>query len=1288
MRKQQYLLLLVILPSVLAAQSPSTKGTDFWLGFMYNYETAAVKDKILTLFISADEGTSGTIEIPGINWETTFTVATNSTTEITIPRNAEAPFQEGKSSSGIHITSEMDVSVYALSYLSATSDAAIVYPTNTLGKVYYGMDYSSRNPRGNLFPSELLIVAVENNTEVEIVPTGNTGGGIGAGESFIITLQQGETYQLLGSRSNESLTGTLIRSVPNTDGECNDFAVFGGHACAEVPIGVRFCDHLFEQVPPVSRWGSSFVVVPFETRETDIIRVLAADDNTSLTYGNNTFQLNSGEFLELELEESSWIESDHPLLVAQFSTGGDFDLNPNADPFMIIVSPIEQTIPVISFNAFDSPIIDRYFINLVCPTDRVNETIYDGTNLGRFFNVLNESPEFAYAQIEISKGNHTIENPGGLIAYVYGYGAAESYGYVAGANLKNLALSFNLIVDGDTIPYNEFDGNLNPGQMISFEAMSRRDDLNLLWDFGDGNTADGQNVSFSYPSCGTFEISLSVNSRDLCPETISIPVVIEEIVETQISETICLGESLEGYSIAGTYIDTFRSVSNCDSIRTLELTVSSPEFLGVDVQNTSCGENNGQLFIQARDPFSNLQYSINQIDYQNQPVFNNLDPGTYNVFVQNGFGCLLSSQTTIAASQAVTIAIDSIQDASCNSANGRVQVQGESGRRPFEFSINNGNYQQDSTFSELLPGNYKLELRDAQGCIDSLFIDIEAQPIPQITSSNVEATSCALDNGAIEITTGGGVGNILIDLNKSGFQSSTQFTDLAAGTYQIVIIDDNLCKDSLNLVVEDSELPVIDSLNVIGTTCGADNGQLLATGSGGIGDLLFSIDGVNFTGNGNFENLPPDTYTLFLKDQNDCISENDFIIAESQSVVLAINEFFDATCNQANGLIEVSGESGVAPFEFRINEGVYQMDSTFNELDVGTYKLEARDAEGCTDSLLFTIDAESFPQIVAALVNETTCGLDNGAVVVTANGGVGTLMLELNNNGLQTSNQFTGLPSGAYTIYVIDDNLCMDSLDINVDASELPKIEVINAIPTSCGLENGQLIVVGSGGEGNLRFSIDGINFSEFSNFENLSAGQYPLFVKDQEECLVEDKFEIAPSNPLQILNIFTEPAPCGSDNGSFALELSDRTGPIQIMLNQASNFSGRFVENLEAGVYEVQVSDQNACLADTTLTITSTECPFYVPNAFSPNGDGINDFFELGVPANKQNSIVRLFMVYDRWGNKVYELRNFPISNGFSWNGRMNGGPLMQGVYIYYFDIDLGNNESQLLQGEVTIIR
>ncbi|MEL7118832.1 MAG: gliding motility-associated C-terminal domain-containing protein [Bacteroidota bacterium] len=1058
MRKQQYyLLLLVILPSVLAAQSPSTKGTDFWLGFMYNYETAATKEKTLTLFISADEGTNGKVEIPGINWDTTFTVATNSTTEIVIPRNAESPFEEGKAKSGIHITSELAVSVYALSYLSATSDAAIVYPTNTLGKVYLGMDYASRSPRGNLFPSELLILAVENDTEIEIIPTNNTGGGIAVGSSFIITLQQGETYQLLGSRANESLTGTLIRSVPNSEGECKDFAVFGGHACAEVPIGVRFCDHLFEQIPPVSRWGSSFVVVPFETRETDIIRILAADDNTTLTYGINTYQLNSGEFLELELDQTTWIASDRPLLVAQFSTGGDFDQNPNADPFMIVVSPIEQTIPVISFNAFDSPIIERYFVNLVCPTDRINETTFDGMNLGRFFNILNDAPEFAYAQVEISKGNHTIENPGGLIAYVYGYGAAESYGYVAGANLKNLALNFNIIIDGDTIPYSEFNGSLNPRQMISFEAMSRRDDLNLMWDFGDGNIAEGRNVSFSFPSCGTIDLSLSVNSRDLCPETISVPVQIDGSVETQISETICMGESLEGYTIAGTYIDTFLSTSNCDSIRTLELTISSPEFLGVDIQNTTCGENNGQLFIQARDPFSNLQYSINQIDYQDQPVFGNLEPGTYNIFIQNESGCTVGSQTSIATSQPISLSIDSIQDVSCDNANGVIQVQGALGIRPLEFRINEGNYQLDSTFSELVPGTYKLEVRDVQGCTDSLLIDINAEPTPQITADFVEAASCGLDNGMVEVTT---------------------------------------------------------------------------------------------------------------------------------------------------------------------------------------------------------------------------------------SGGVGTLSIELNNTGLQTSNQFSGLAAGTYTIYVTDDNLCMDSLDITIGESELPKIEVVNAIPTSCGLENGQLIVVGSGGEGNLRFSIDGTNFSEFSNFENLSAGKYPLFVKDQEECLVQDSFEIAPSNPLQILNIFTEPAPCGRDEGVFALELNDKTGPIQLILNRESNFSGRTVENLEEGTYEVQVFDQNGCVVDTFLNISSTDCPFYVPNAFSPNGDGINDFFELGVPANKQDAMVKLFMVYDRWGNKVYELRNFPISSGFSWNGRMNGEPLMQGVYIYYFDIDLRNNESYLLQGEVTLIR
>ncbi len=513
MKRIVLFLLTLLMCNFSYSQIFSTKGTDFWFGFMENYNSPTLR-----VYISSDVATTGTVTIPGQGFNQAFTVAANGTAVVTVPNNqAHITTSQVIENKGIHVVSNDPVTVYALNYEAYSSDAAIVLPTNTLGVEYYAANINPAVVSGSPMPTEILVVGVQNGSTIQITPSAATLGGNAAGVPFSINLNQGEVYQI---KSSSDLTGTYIIST----GACEKFAVFSGAKCTNVG-GCNYCDHLSEQMYPVSTWGYNYATSPYQTRNGDVFRIIASQAGTNVSInGGAPIALGAGQSHQQNLTAASFITSNNPIMVVQYSRGGDCD-NANADPFAIVLSPVEQTLNNITFNAFTSNVISSYFVNIVSPTASIGSVTLDGANMAGFFTPIASNPAYSHCRRNITQGNHTIVAPGGVNAYVYGYGSYESYGYVAGASLDNLGLTFDADVQGtnyafDLIPTAQICMN-SPvdfnGDAGTFTV------LDWNWDFGDGTTANGQNVSHTYPNAGTYTVTMSADINNLCAvETITI----------------------------------------------------------------------------------------------------------------------------------------------------------------------------------------------------------------------------------------------------------------------------------------------------------------------------------------------------------------------------------------------------------------------------------------------------------------------------------------------------------------------------------------------------------------------------------------------------------------------------------------------------------------------------------------------------------------------------------------------------------------------------------------------
>jgi len=443
----------------------STEGKDFWFGFMESRHHQPGHKNEITL-TSVYECNYKIFIGKSTTPYTTGILAANSPMQITIDWTlVEAIGSESIQEKAIHLVSDMPLNVYALNWSPNSADVALIFPAESLGNEYYAMCYTPHlskvdpnNGNAEGKNSELLIVASEDNTVVSITPTVVTDHLKPANSTYTITINKGELYQLQSGNveafNQGDLTGTYIKSN-------KPVALFSGSYSTTVPGDPGECcfDHLYEQIPTLQTWGRKFIAVPLKSREKDTYRVLASEDNTTIRIGNQTpIVLNKGQKYEFMLmhTEPSLVESDKPVLLAQYSNSQSVDkqfTNGDGDPFMVIVSPVNQTRERVAFVAYKSENIkDKYFINIVVKDDAIGKIILDGVPVS-FQSLIGTG--FSYAQVKISEGPHIIESTEqgkGFIAYVYGFGGVESYGYGVGFNLDIiLDLGSNVNASGEKL---------------------------------------------------------------------------------------------------------------------------------------------------------------------------------------------------------------------------------------------------------------------------------------------------------------------------------------------------------------------------------------------------------------------------------------------------------------------------------------------------------------------------------------------------------------------------------------------------------------------------------------------------------------------------------------------------------------------------------------------------------------------------------------------------------------------------------------------------------------------
>ena len=295
--KIQYLILCVftlIITKEISAQEFSNKGKDFWLGYGYHIRMSptqaanVINQQELILYFTSDQNANVTVEIPGVGYSRTYSVTANQVTiSEPIPKMGAQDariMDPGTFNTGIHVTSDRSIVAYAHIYNQSVSGASLLFPTNTLGRDYYSVNYTQRSNEA-ASNSFFFVVATEDNTTVEITPSNNNLNGLPVNSPTTVKLNKGQIYNVMGSTQGNSgadLTGSRIRSISTGGtGGCKPIAVFSGSGKINLGQTVNgSSDNLFAQALPSNAWGLRYLTVPTGSQPNNYYRICVKDPTT------------------------------------------------------------------------------------------------------------------------------------------------------------------------------------------------------------------------------------------------------------------------------------------------------------------------------------------------------------------------------------------------------------------------------------------------------------------------------------------------------------------------------------------------------------------------------------------------------------------------------------------------------------------------------------------------------------------------------------------------------------------------------------------------------------------------------------------------------------------------------------------------------------------------------------------------------------------------------------------------------------------------------------------------
>jgi gliding motility-associated-like protein len=645
-------------------------------------------------------------------------------------------------------------------------------------------------------------------------------------------------------------------------------------------------------------------------------------------------------------------------------------------------------------------------------------------------------------------------------------------------------------------------------------------------------------------------------------------------------------------------------------------------------------------------------------------------------------------------------------------------IRGGNGAYRYKWTTVNGVISGVDTLNRLdniTAGTYFLHTTDMKGCMKTDSVTLTEPEGMVLTGSELSVkpdgyyniTCNGASDGYINIDISGGSGNYTyLWTGPGGFTDTKEdISELRAGLYSVAVRDLNGCMlapvptftlnepDALTITSAESLSP--DGAYNIACHGGAGSIQItVAGGIPGTFEYFWSTSGGSGITEGaeDQNNLTAGIYDLRVRDVNGCEDTMRISLSEPDEIVLQLDEK-NITCASGvfnDGSIDLIVTGGVGPFTYLWSNGATTEDIA--DLTEGTYSVTVTDVNGCQSTAsggVLNPPPLTYNRILSGYngFNISCFGLSDGSITVNTTSGTPPFIFSWTgpDGFVATTQSISGLRAGTYTLNISDSLAC--NVSETIELTEPGELGMAFSLSSSDG--GGYNINCAGARTGYI--GIEPLN--QVMNVEylwsdglfgktrtDLPAGEYSVIITDANNCYASATVELTEPDSIKIEFVVTQPFCPDMPNGAIVANVTGGVTTADYTYRWSDNSSGSGITDIPSGYYSLTIKDLNGCTVRDSLYVKAeNESCLEIPNAISPNGDLINDEWNINNIDLYPEAEVKIF---NRWGLNVWRSeKGYPQP----WDGRRGGKALP--IDSYHYIIDLHNGTKPVI-GTITIVR
>lgn len=796
----------------------------------------------------------------------------------------------------------------------------------------------------------------------------------------------------------------------------------------------------------------------------------------------------------------------------------------------------------------------------------------------------------------------------------------------------------------------------------------------------------------------------------------------------------------------GTYeLLVTNTINGCTSVATAvvgedvevpQLSITGPDLLTCDILSVDL-----TVGISSSNPdFTEVWTNPDGIDVGFGPDLTVSEPGTYTVTVEDDFNGCINTQTFTVNQDTVSPTAEAGPTGLLNCEVTTLQLNGSQSSSGALYAYNwstpdgsilNGQTTLLPTIDD--PGQYTLLVTNTfTGCTSTDVVQIDEDVVPPAVDAGPEPVLTCADPTLTLSATASAPAPLSYAWSTQGGQIVSGQNALIPvvsepGLYILTVTNqENKCQSVDSVIVNQNIIPPSIQIGLSGGNqldCDTETLTLVGTGSSGQGQISYAWS----TTNGNFvsgtsSGTPvidaPGIYELVITDsENGCTTVGDITITQDLTPpVVVIQPPSILTCAVTEVSIDASSSSSGSAFAydwFTLNGNIVSGGTTAQPVvdEPGQYTLVVTNTEnGCSTTGVIEVDQDIQAPVAAGFAtNVLDCVIEQVGINATGSSAGASFVYQWSTvDGVIVSGETSLNPvvseAGIYTLVVTNTvNGCTSSTDVLVrrdpNVPEAMNFDVRNLICHGDLADFSVIEVIG--GTPPYLYALDNGPLTAENIFRDLQPGEYMITVQDANGCeltetlIIEDVPEMSLSLPEDIQLVLGD----GAQGTRIIAQMNppvDSTyeviwSPTDFLIFDGNPLAPLISDSIYGTVnYNLTIINRWGCLvSDDILVHVEKPREVFIPNVFSPNNDGNNDF--VWISGGRDVERVISFLIFNRWGEKVYEVRNFDPrtfdpANG--WDGSFRGQQANPAVYVYVAEIEFIDGEILIYKGDITLVR